>query len=102
MIRTGGMPALNFRNGIKLSNGNIEEIDVNESIDFASLTGVFLSGVGDFVNLFDINVTKKRLITQSFIFSFLFLLLFDMDPITFLELVLLEHMLYYLLHLLLL
>lgn len=96
------MPALNFRNGIKLSNGNIEEIDVNESIDFASLTGVFLSGVGDFVNLFDINVTKKRLITQSFIFSFLFLLLFDMDPITFLELVLLEHTLYYLLHLLLL
>lgn len=96
------MPALNFRNGIKLSNGNIEEIDVNESIDFASLTGVFLSGVGDFVNLFDINVTKKRLITQSFIFSFLFLLLFGMDPITFLELVLLEHTLYYLLHLLLL
>lgn len=96
------MPALNFRNGIKLSNGNIEEIDVNESIDFASLTGVFLSGVGDFVNLFDINVTKKRLITQSFIFSFLFLLLFDMDPITFLELVLLEYTLYYLLHLLLL
>lgn len=60
------MPALNFRNGIKLKDGDINKIKVNESIDFASLTGVFLSGVGDFVNLFDINVTKKRLITQSF------------------------------------
>lgn len=54
--RTGGMPALNFRNGVKLSNGDISKIDVNESIDFASLTGVFLSGVGDFVNLFELKV----------------------------------------------
>lgn len=58
--RTGGMPALNFRNGIKLSNGDISKIDVNESIDFASLTGVFLSGVGDFVNLFELKVIKKK------------------------------------------
>lgn len=57
--RTGGMPALNFRNGIKLSNKDINKIKVNESIDFASLTGVFLSGVGDFVNLFDLKVIKK-------------------------------------------
>ena len=58
--RTGGMPALNFRNGIKLSDGDIDKIDVNESIDFASLTGVFLSGVGDFVNLFELKVIKKK------------------------------------------
>ena len=61
--RTGGMPALNFRNGVKLSNGDISKIDVNESIDFASLTGVFLSGVGDFVNLFELKVIKKKQIT---------------------------------------
>lgn len=54
------MPALNFRNGVKLSNGDISKIDVNESIDFASLTGVFLSGVGDFVNLFELKVIKKK------------------------------------------
>lgn len=58
--RTGGMPALNFRNGVKLSNVDISKIDVNESIDFASLTGVFLSGVGDFVNLFELKVIKKK------------------------------------------
>ena len=63
--RTGGMPALNFRNGVKLGNGDIDKIDVNESIDFASLTGVFLSGVGDFVNLFELNVIKKRQIILS-------------------------------------
>ena len=44
--RKGGMPALNFRNGMKLSKADIEKIKINESIDFASLTGVFLSGVG--------------------------------------------------------
>ena len=56
--RKGGMPALNFRNGIKLNNGNADKIKINENIDFASLTGVFLSGVGDFVNLFEHKVTK--------------------------------------------
>ena len=54
------MPALNFRNGIKLGDGNISKIKVNESIDFASLTGVFLSGTGDFVNLFELKVIKKK------------------------------------------
>ena len=57
------MPALNFRNGIKLKDGDIDKIKVNESIDFASLTGVFLSGVGDFVNLFELKVIKKKQIT---------------------------------------
>lgn len=52
--RKGGMPALNFRNGMKLSNADIGKIKINESIDFASLTGVFLSGVGDYVNLFEL------------------------------------------------
>ena len=36
--RKGGMPALNFRNGMKLSKADIEKIRINESIDFASLT----------------------------------------------------------------
>ncbi len=55
--RKGGMPALNFRNGMKLSNADIDKIEINESIDFASLTGVFLAGTGDFVNLFEHSVT---------------------------------------------
>lgn len=58
--RKGGMPALNFRNGLKLSGTNANEIKINENIDFASLTGVFLSGVGDFVNLFEHNVIEHK------------------------------------------
>lgn len=56
--RTGGMPALNFLNGVKNSNGDVSKIDVNTSIDFASLSGTFISGVGDFVNLFEPNALK--------------------------------------------
>lgn len=51
--RAGGMPSLNFLNGMKNSDIDLNRIDVNTSIDFASLSGTFISGVGDFVNLFD-------------------------------------------------
>ncbi len=56
--RTGGMPALNFLNGVKNEDGDVSKIDVNTSIDFASLSGTFIAGVGDFVNLFEPNATK--------------------------------------------
>lgn len=56
--RAGGMPSLNFLNGMKNSNVDIKQIDVNTSIDFASLSGTFVSGVGDFVNLFEPNALK--------------------------------------------
>lgn len=56
--RTGGMPALNFLNGVKNSDGDVTKIEVNTSIDFASLSGTFISGVGDFVNLFEPNALK--------------------------------------------
>lgn len=56
--RAGGMPSLNFINGMKLSNIDINKIDVNTSIDFASLSGTFIGGTGDFVNLFEPNALK--------------------------------------------
>ncbi|MGN1371294.1 MAG: ABC transporter substrate-binding protein [Candidatus Coprovivens sp.] len=58
--RSSGMPALNFFNGVKNVSGDISKIDVNTSIDFASLSGTFIGGVGDFVNLFDLNATKRK------------------------------------------
>ena len=54
--RVGGMPSLNFLNGVKNENGDISKIQVNTSIDFASLSGSFIGGVGDFVNLFELKV----------------------------------------------
>ncbi|MDE5888754.1 MAG: ABC transporter substrate-binding protein [Bacilli bacterium] len=56
--RVGGMPILNFLNGIKNTNGDVNKIEVNSSIDFASLSGSFISGVGDYVNLFEPNALK--------------------------------------------
>lgn len=52
------MPALNFLNGVKNSKGDIAKININTSVDFASLSGSFIGGVGDFVNLFEPNATK--------------------------------------------
>ena len=56
--RVGGMPVLNFLNGVKNAGGDKNKIDINMSIDFASLSGTFISGVGDAVNLFEPNALK--------------------------------------------
>lgn len=54
--RVGGMPSLNFINGVKNEDADISKIDINTSIDFASLSGAFIAGTGDFVNLFELKV----------------------------------------------
>ena len=45
----------------KNSGVDLNKIDVNTSIDFASLSGTFISGVGDFVNLFEHSAIKWNL-----------------------------------------
>ena len=54
--RPGGMPIINFYNALK--NGNIKGVKTNDTVDFANLTSAFLSGTGEFVNLFEPNATK--------------------------------------------
>jgi len=49
--RTGGMPILNFYTALKKEN--IKGVNTNDSVDFANLTSAFISGTGDFVNLFE-------------------------------------------------
>ena len=56
--RKGGMPSLNFLNAIDNEKINKNEININYSIDFAALSGAFISGIGDYVNLFEPNATK--------------------------------------------
>ncbi len=55
--RSTGMPALNFLNALKNNNIDIEKINANYSVEFAALSGSFIGGVGDFVNLFEPNAT---------------------------------------------
>ena len=54
--RIGGMPELNFENGLR--NLNITNVNINTSIEFASLSSAFIGGNGDFVNLFEPNALK--------------------------------------------
>ena len=56
--RVGGMPELNFENALKHAKISKKELNINTSVDFASLSSAFISGTGDFVNLFEPNGTK--------------------------------------------
>ena len=55
--RKGGMPALNFLNALKKAGIKEENININYAIDFASLSGAYIGGTGDYVNLFEPNAT---------------------------------------------
>lgn len=63
--RPGGMPIINFYNALK--NGNIEGVNTNDTVDFANLTSAFLSGTGDFVNLFEPNATKLEKMNKGYV-----------------------------------
>ncbi len=56
--RSTGMPALNFLNGLKNMGIDIEKVNINYSVEFAALSGSFIGGTGDFVNLFEPNATS--------------------------------------------
>ena len=57
-VRWGGMPELNFENALRNSNIDISNVNINTNIDFASLSGAFIGGTGDYVNLFEPNATQ--------------------------------------------
>lgn len=56
--RTGGMPALNFLNAMKNNNIDVSKINVNYSVEFAALSGSFIGGMGDYVDLFEPTATS--------------------------------------------
>ena len=53
--RTGGMPLLNFQTALK--NNNINNVNIDTTIEFANLSSAFISNIGDGVNLFEPNAT---------------------------------------------
>jgi len=55
--RKGGMPALNFLNALKNNGIDPKDVKLNYSVEFAALSGSFIGGVGDYVNLFEPNAT---------------------------------------------
>ena len=55
--RSTGMPALNFLKALKNNNIDVNKININYSVEFSALSGTFIGGTGDFVNLFEPNAT---------------------------------------------
>lgn len=56
--RIGGMPLLNFQKALTNENVDTKKVSINTAVEFAALSGAFIGGTGDFVNLFEPNATK--------------------------------------------
>ena len=56
--RKGGMPEMTFEYTLKENGINVNDLTIDTSVDFASMGGTFISGVGDFVTLFEPSATK--------------------------------------------
>ena len=55
--RIGGMPELNFENALRNSKVDVNSVNINTTVEFGALSGAFISGIGDYVNLFEDSVT---------------------------------------------
>lgn len=65
--RVGGMPELNFENALRNSKINIKDVNINTTVDFASLSGAFIGGTGDYVNLFEPNATQLEKLGYGYV-----------------------------------
>lgn len=51
--REGGMPALTLEWALNQNGVDNDEVNLDTSIDFASMSGAFIGGTGDFVTMFE-------------------------------------------------
>ena len=65
--RVGGMPELNFLNALRNSNVDTDKVNINTTVDFASLSGAFIGGTGDYVNLFEPNATNLEKLGYGYV-----------------------------------
>ena len=56
--RNAGMPLMMFEYALKKQNINKEDVLIDKSIEFSALSGAYISGQGDFVNLFEPNASN--------------------------------------------
>ena len=65
--RVGGMPLLNFENALRNNDIKISDVNINTTVDFASLSGAFIGGTGDYVNLFEPNATTLEKLGYGYV-----------------------------------
>lgn len=59
--RVGGMPVMNFEWALRKNNIDPKkDLNTDTSVEFASMQGAFLSGVGDYVSLFEPNASAME------------------------------------------
>ena len=51
--RTGGMPAMTL--AYTMYENDVKNVNIDTSVDFAAMSGAFISGMGDYVTLFEPN-----------------------------------------------
>ncbi len=56
--RKGGMPEMTFEYTLKENGISLDDLTIDTSIDFASMGGTFIGGLGDFVTLFEPSATQ--------------------------------------------
>ena len=56
--RKAGMPAMTLEYAINQNGVSTDEMNFDTSIDFASTTGAFIGGTGDYVALFELSVRE--------------------------------------------
>lgn len=57
--RVGGMPVMNFEWALRQNNIDPkDDLNTDTSIEFASMQGAFISGIGDYVSLFEPNASN--------------------------------------------
>jgi len=65
--RSTGMPALSFLKALENKGIKRDDININFSIEFAELSGSFIGGEGDYVNLFEPLASKLEYNSQGFV-----------------------------------
>ena len=56
--RSGGMPLMIFNYALKEAGLNKNDVNIDTSVEFAALSGAFIGGQGDYVNLFEPTASK--------------------------------------------
>lgn len=70
--RAYGMPEMTLKYALKQNGIDPEkEVTLDTSVAFAAMSGTFIAGEGDFVSLFEHNVTK-RMYFRTFLLHYLF------------------------------
>lgn len=80
--RAYGMPEMTLKYAIKKNGIDPDkELELDTSVAFAAMSGTFIAGEGDFVSLFEPNVTK-RMYFCTFLFHYFFYYFFYMSFFT--------------------